>query len=64
MGCATATPEGTWAVIPADLQWFHNLAVGELLVERLTDYREAWLATRQRIGEEKYDEARQEMADG
>ena len=61
---ATATPEAPWAVIPADLQWFHNLAVAQLLVERLTDYREAWLAARKRIGEEKHDEARQEMADG
>ena len=61
---ATATPEAPWAVIPADLQWFHNVAVAELLVERLSDYREAWLAARQRIGEEKHDEARQEMAEG
>jgi PPK2 family polyphosphate:nucleotide phosphotransferase len=61
---ATATPDAPWAVIPADLQWFHNLAVAELLVERLTHYREAWLAARQRIGEEKHDEARQEMAEG
>ncbi len=61
---ATATPEAPWGVIPADLQWFHNLAVAELLVQRLTDYREAWLAARQRIGKQKRDEARQEMADG
>ena len=61
---ATATAEAPWAVIPADLQWFHNLAVAELLVERLTEYREAWLTARQRIGEEKRDEARQEMDDG
>ena len=61
---ATATPDAPWAVIPADLQWFHNFAVAELLVERLSDYREAWLAARKRIGEEKHDEARQEMAEG
>ena len=61
---ATATPEAPWAVIPADLQWFHNLAVAELLVERLTDHREAWLTARQRVGEEKHDEARQEMDEG
>ena len=61
---ATATPDAPWAVIPADLQWFHNLAVAELLVERLSDYREAWLAARKRLGETKNDEARQEMADG
>jgi PPK2 family polyphosphate:nucleotide phosphotransferase len=61
---ATATPDAPWAVIPADLQWFHNLAVAELLVERLGAYREAWLAARHRIGEKKHDEARNEMADG
>jgi PPK2 family polyphosphate:nucleotide phosphotransferase len=61
---ATATPEAPWAVIPADLQWFHNLAVAELLVDRLTEYRDAWLTARQRTGEEKRDEARKEMTDG
>ena len=61
---ATATPDAPWAVIPADLQWFHNLAVAELLVERLSDYREVWLAARKRIGEEKHADARKEMADG
>ena len=61
---ATATSEAPWAVIPADFQWFHNLAVAELLVERLNDYRAAWLAARQRIGQEKHDDARQEKAVG
>jgi PPK2 family polyphosphate:nucleotide phosphotransferase len=60
---ATATSDAPWAVIPADLQWFHNLAVAELLVERLGAYREAWMAARQRIGEEKHDEARNEMTE-
>jgi len=60
---ATATPEAPWAVIPADRQWFHNLAVAEFLVERLTEHREAWLDARKRIGKEKNDEAREEMAD-
>jgi PPK2 family polyphosphate:nucleotide phosphotransferase len=61
---ATATPEAPWAVIPADVQWFHNLAVAELLVDRLTEHRDDWLAARERIGKEKQDEARDEMADG
>jgi PPK2 family polyphosphate:nucleotide phosphotransferase len=48
-GCATeAVP---WYVIPADHQWFHNLAVADTLVARLRPYRDAWIEARNRRGE-------------
>ncbi|CAA9569561.1 MAG: Polyphosphate kinase 2 [uncultured Thermomicrobiales bacterium] len=54
----TATPEAPWHVVPADKPWVHTLAVAEVLVGTLRPYREAWLAERTRIGEEKRAEAR------
>jgi PPK2 family polyphosphate:nucleotide phosphotransferase len=61
---ATADPESPWHVIPADHQWFHNLATAELLVERLGEHREAWLAARERLAKEKQAEAREVAPDG
>ncbi len=56
---ATATPDAPWYVVPADHQWFHDLAVAEALVERLRPHREAWTQARDRHGEEKVAEARE-----
>lgn len=56
-GCATT--EAPWYVVPADNDWFHNLAVAETLVERLRPYRDGWIAERTRLGEEKRAEARE-----
>lgn len=55
----TATPEAPWHVVPADHEWFHNLAVAEALVTTLRPYREDWLAARTRIGQEKRAEAQE-----
>lgn len=55
---ATATRDAPWYVVPADRQWFHNLAVADAFVERLRPFREAWLAARQARGEKKRREAR------
>lgn len=55
---ATATPDAPWFVVPADKDWFHNLAVAEALVERLRPCAGEWRAERDRIGQEKRDEAR------
>ena len=60
---ATATPEAPWFVVPADHQWFHNLAVAEVLVDCLRPYRQRWLDARVRRGEEKRAEA-EEARDG
>jgi len=54
----TATPEAPWHVVPANHEWFHTLAVAEALVGALRPHREAWLAERTRIGQEKRAEAR------
>jgi PPK2 family polyphosphate:nucleotide phosphotransferase len=55
----TASPEAPWFVVPADHDWFHNVAVAEALVERLRPCAEGWRAERDRIGREKREEARQ-----
>jgi PPK2 family polyphosphate:nucleotide phosphotransferase len=60
----TATPESPWLVVPADHQWFHDLAVAEALVERLGEYREAWTTARDQKGEEKREEAEAERERG
>lgn len=59
----TATPEAPWHVVPADHEWFHNLAVAEALVATLRPYRGDWLAERTRIGEEKRAEAQEARAE-
>jgi hypothetical protein len=56
---ATATRDAPWHVVPADAQWFHNLAVAEALVERLRPERERWVRERNRRGREKRQEAEQ-----
>jgi PPK2 family polyphosphate:nucleotide phosphotransferase len=56
---ATGEPEAPWYVIPADHQWFHNLVVAEILVERLGEHRESWLAARERLARRKQEEARE-----
>ena len=56
---ATATRDAAWHVVPADAQWFHNLAVAEALAERLRPERERWVRERNRRGREKRQEAEQ-----
>ena len=56
---ATAEPEAAWYVIPSDHQWFHNLVIAEILVERLREHREAWLEAREALAREKQAEARE-----
>jgi PPK2 family polyphosphate:nucleotide phosphotransferase len=53
----TGTPSAPWLVVPADHQWFHNLAVAEALVERLRSHRRRWEQERDRIGREKRSQA-------
>ena len=54
---ATATRDAPWYIVPADAQWFHNLAVAEALVERLRRERERWVRERDRRGKENRREA-------
>lgn len=56
---ATATRDAPWHVVPADEQWFHNLAVAEALVERLRPEKERWVRERNRRGKENREEAEQ-----
>lgn len=50
---ACGTEDAPWYVVPSDHQWFHNLAVAEVLVERLRPYRDGWIEARNRRGEEE-----------
>jgi PPK2 family polyphosphate:nucleotide phosphotransferase len=54
---ATATRDAPWYIVPADAQWFHNLAVAEALVERLRRERERWVRERDRRGKENRRDA-------
>jgi len=54
---ACATPDAPWYVVPADHRWHHNVAVAQLLVDRLQSYREEWEHTRQEVGEANQREA-------
>ena len=49
---ATATPDAPWYIVPADHQWFHNLAIAEILVQRMAVHRDAWLDARDERGRE------------
>ena len=60
---ATATPDAPWLVVPADNEAARNVAVAELLLERLRPYRDEWTRERTRIGREKREEALQEAPD-
>jgi PPK2 family polyphosphate:nucleotide phosphotransferase len=60
---ATSDAELPWYVIPADHQWFHNLAIAELLVERLREHRDAWLAAREARAKEEQAAAREAAPD-
>ena len=57
---ATATPDSPWLVVPADNEPARNVAVAELLLERLGPHRDEWTKERSRIGREKREEAMQE----
>lgn len=57
---ATATRDAPWHVVPADHEWFHNVALAEKLVERLRPYRDGWIAERDRKGREEREAVRRE----
>lgn len=48
---ATATLVVPWHVVPANRKWFRDLAIAELVVERLRPYRDGWLEALRRRGE-------------
>ena len=37
-----STEAAPWHIVPADRKWFRNLAIAEVLVERLRGYRDDW----------------------
>lgn len=54
---ATASEACPWYVVPADQRWSHNVAVADLILDRLRPYREDWERRRREIGEENREEA-------
>lgn len=55
---ACATDHAPWYIVPADHQWFHNLAVADALVEELRPHHDAWIEARDRRSEEERAAAR------
>jgi PPK2 family polyphosphate:nucleotide phosphotransferase len=60
---ACATGDAPWYVVPADHEWVSNLAVAEIMIERLRPYRATWEEGRDRRGEENRAEAEQAQRD-
>ena len=54
---ASATPGCPWYVVPADHRWSHNLAVAQVLLDRLRPHREEWERLRREVGEANQAEA-------
>ncbi len=54
---ACASPDIPWYLVPADHQWFHNVAVRDILLDRLRPFREEWEAARREAGEQNQREA-------
>jgi PPK2 family polyphosphate:nucleotide phosphotransferase len=61
---ACASVDAPWYVVPADHQWFHNLAVAEALIAHLRPYRADWIEARNRRGEEQRAEAKAAREEG
>ncbi len=58
----TGTSYAPWYIVPSDHQWFHNLAVADLMVDRLRPYHDGWVVARNRTGAEKAAEAKAAQA--
>lgn len=54
---ACASPDLPWYLVPADHQWFHNVAIGDILLDRLRPFREEWEAARRQSGEQNQRES-------
>lgn len=59
-----ATPECPWYVVPADHRWSHNVAVAQLLLDRLRPHREEWERLRREVGQANQSEAAEARAGG
>jgi PPK2 family polyphosphate:nucleotide phosphotransferase len=62
-----STPHAPWTIVPADRKWHRDLAVAQVLVDRLEQHRRAWRAklremNRQRLAELAKFHAAEELA--
>lgn len=47
-----ASKEAPWHIVPSDQKWFRNLAITHAIVEALKPYRNGWLESLEKVGEE------------
>jgi PPK2 family polyphosphate:nucleotide phosphotransferase len=62
-----STPQAPWTIVPADRKWHRDLAVAQVVVDRLEQHRGAWRAklremNRQRLAELAKFHAAEELA--
>ena len=62
-----STPHAPWTIVPADRKWHRNLAVAQVLVDRLEEHRKTWRArlrdmNRERLAELAKFHAAEELA--
>ena len=62
-----STPHAPWTIVPADRKWHRDLAVAQVVVDRLEQHRRAWRAklremNRQRLAELAKFHAAEELA--
>jgi PPK2 family polyphosphate:nucleotide phosphotransferase len=50
------TQDAPWYVVPADQKWFRNIAVAEVLAERLKVYRDEWRAALETLSQARLAE--------
>jgi PPK2 family polyphosphate:nucleotide phosphotransferase len=51
-----STPHAPWTVVPADHKWHRNLAVAQVLVDRLERHRKSWRTKLREMNREKLEE--------
>jgi PPK2 family polyphosphate:nucleotide phosphotransferase len=57
------TPDAPWTVVPADRKWHRNLAVAQVLVDRLEEHRKSWRAKLREMNRERLAELAKFHAD-
>jgi len=59
---ATGAKTAPWYVVPADHKWYRNLVVAQTIVQTLRPYKEEWVKTLKKTGEERKQELAQMRA--
>jgi PPK2 family polyphosphate:nucleotide phosphotransferase len=51
-----STPHAPWTIVPADRKWHRNLAVAQVVVDRLDEHRGSWRAKLRQMNRERLAE--------